>query len=507
MNSLFSYFKTALLIVLLVSVNAQASIIESQLSNNIVVKIAVTDIPTSLSPYGSVSLDAQYSHLFFDPLVRWGQDKKIEYRLLAKLKTVKKDKIRFTLKKKIMFHSGNLLTSNDVIWSFNHALKSKYLRQKLQHNIKIKRVNRYQFDIQTKLTQEQLLDYLTHIFILDSAYYKKNKINQNSAQTALHPPIKTLPLSGTGPYRVASFYAGVNLRVETNISYWQNQPMFKHLNFVKIKSIDSRLYALLAGDVDISEAISNKNINSVHFLDSKKIYQTAPLNTLFLTINEKKSDQFGRETARNAIHLAINQQGMLKHILKGTGAVNSVFKVPSIATSVTQVPVYNTKRAKYLIKEIEVPEQLSLLVMTDETGYIPEVIFALINMLKKVGLQLTVQQVNTAKQWHALQSEYDFLLSTWHSPLMVPENIYQDIFTNSLLSSYIQPLFKEQKGKLTQADKVLLFEQYQRSDRIIPLFSKNDIWATDKQFELEGIFSTNAIPYWHLLAPTQQSSE
>lgn len=497
MQAFSHHSKLALLLFVFLSVTVKASIIDVSPSNQKVVQIAVKEIPFSLSPYASMGLDAQYSHLFFDPLVRWGQNKTLEYRLLAKVKTLKNNKMRFYLKKKIYFHSGNLLTSRDVIWSYHQAIKANYLQGELKQIVNIKRVNEYQFEIETKLTQSQLLDYLSHLYILDSAFYKKNKIVHDTAQSALHPPIKSLPLSGTGPYRIASFYAGVNLRVEANKSYWQNQPMFKTLNFVKIKSIDSRLYALLADDIDMSEAIANKNINSVYLLDDKKTYQTASLNALFLTINENKNNLFERSTARSAIHLAINQRGMLKHILNGTGTIDSALKVNSPDSD---EPTYNTKRSKYLLKKIHAPQQMSLLTMVDKNAHTQEVVIALSNMLKKVGIELQVTEVNNIERWDELQFKYDLLLANWQSPLIETENIYHDIFTNSLLSDYLKVLFKkEDTTTLTLQEKIVLFNQYQVSNKIIPLFTQNEIWATDKHYNLESVFSINAIPYWHLL--------
>jgi peptide/nickel transport system substrate-binding protein len=495
-NRLFSYLKLSTLLALLLLAKASASINDTTFNYQKMVQIAVTDIPFSLSPYASNGLELQYSHLFFDPLVRWGQGENLEFRLLTKLETLKNNKIRFYLKKNIYFHSGNLLTSKDVIWSLNEALKNKYLHLKLQHIIDIKRINEFQFDIKTKLSQDQLLDYLSHLFILDSLYYKNNSIDHNTAQVAISPPVKTLPLSGTGPYRVSSFYAGVNLRVQENVTYWQASPMFKSLNFVKIKSIDSRLYALLAGDIDISEAIANEQINSVYLLDGKQIYQTSSSNALFLMINKKKNDLFEREIVRNAIHLTINQVGMLKHILNGTGSINNTFKID---ISSLEDPLYDAKRAQSIFKKVNAPKILSLLVMVDQNTHTKQVVVALENMFKKVSIQLKITEVKTVERWNKLQSTHDLMLSNWQTSLINKDNIYQSIFTNSTLSTFITLLFNQEKQSLTMQDKIKLFEEYQSSDYIIPLFSQNEIWATDKQFDLHRVFSANAIPYWHLL--------
>lgn len=487
-----------LFVALLLS-QVNASHFETKLGGQKVAQIVVTDIPYSFSPYANIPgrpVNTQYAHLFFDPLVRWGTDRKLQYRLLEKLEPLNNNTIRFHLKEHIYFHSGNPLTSQDVIWSFKAAQSNKYLQRKWQHNVTFTAINNSQFDIQTKLTPAQLLDYLSHLFILDSVYYTNNKIEHNVAQSTLPAPITTLPLSGTGPYRVSSFYAEINLRVQANLSYWGKQPDIKSLNFVKVKSPDSRLYALLADDIDISEAIPSHSINVVEPLDNKKIYEINQKNGLFLILNEKKNKFFKRESVRTAMHLAINQTGILRQILHGSGTIASTLE---ITTETIKQPVYDAKRSKYLIQQVEISKNLSLLVMEDGNMQTEEVTIALTNMFKRVGIKLEVTVVDTVTQWNKLQLESDFMLAAWHSPLINTNNLYQDIFENSYLTNYLQLLFKQYNKALTMQDKIRLFQQYQMTDRIVPLFSKNNIWAAHKQFDLQNVFSVNGLAYWHLL--------
>ena len=493
------YLKAFSLLAILFLSRANASDLDTTISYQKAVKIAVTDIPYSLSPYASERpLDAQYAHLFFDPLVRWGKNKKLEYRLITKIESLKDNKIRFKLKKNIHFHSGNLLTSKDVIWSFNTALNNKYLHRKFQYKIEIIPISNSLFDIQTELTQEQLLDYLSHLFILDSAYYTRNNIKHDVLPSALPPPIEILPLSGTGPYRIASFYPEVNLRVRVSRNYWGNEPRVKSLNFVKVKSMDSRLYALLAGDIDISEEIPSKSLDSIQLLDNKKSYQTSSKNGVFLIINEQKNDFFEKEVTRNSIHQAINQQGIVNHILNGAGSTGETLDITSDSIS----PIYDAKRSAYLLQKFEMPKSLSLLIMGGEGTQYKEIINALENMFKRVGIKLEITEVESVGEWDKLQAEFDLMLSAWHSPLVDADNLYQDIFSNSLISNYIQLLFEQQGRELTMEEKIRLFHQYQLSDRIVSLFSQNKIWASDKHFKLENIFSVNGIAYWHLLTTT-----
>lgn len=493
---LYRYLNVLMLLVFVNISHAKASSVDAQTTSQKVLQIAVTDIPKSLYPYATNALPEQYSHLFFDPLVRWGQQEQLQYRLIEKLETVHDKKTRFYLKKNIYFHSGNLLTSKDVIWSVKKALKKKFLDRKLQNSIKITRINNFQFEVESQLTQAQLLDYLTHVFILDSVYYAKNKIDDNRFQGTLSPPIKQLPLSGTGPYKIVSFYADVHFSVTENTRYWQRGPSVTSINFMKIRSPDSRLYALLANDIDISEDIASKKISSLALSGNKDVYKTSTINTLFLSINQQKNATFTREIARNAIHLAINQSGMLKHILNGTGDIERVFKVNNPSP---QLPAYDVKRAKTILKKISAPRELSLLVMADNPSCTEEVVVALTNMLKKVGITLKITEVSTIAEWKELQFTSDLTLSMWRTSLIEESIIYQDIFTNSLISDYLTIEFDKQEKDITMEDRISLFEEIQSSDKIIPLFSKHKVWAADNHYDLTKLFSINGIPYWHQL--------
>lgn len=489
-----------LLLVVLSNVSLEQKVLADSLQREQKeILIAVSEIPYSLSPYALNTANAladQYSHLFFDPLMRWGINRELEYRLLDKSHRLKNGKIRFYLKKNIFFHSGNQMTTKDVVWSFKEAMSNKYLQRKLQYKIKLTAINTYQFDIETQLTENQLYDYLTHLFVLDSDYYEKHKIDYNFVQSSISQPIKVLPLSGTGPYRVAAFSPALNLRVQASLNYWQDEPTFSKLNFLKIKSPESRLYALLADDVDVSESTAHKNINSVHFLEGKDIYQVESVNALFLIVNDVTNERLKPQTARNAIHLAINQTGILKHILNGMGRVDNTYKLNAPAVL---PPAYDATRAQYLLKKIEAPKELSLLVMPDKSAHTDEVLFTLKNMLHKVGIELKVSKAVNLKQWNAINADYDLLLSMWRSGLIEESNVYQDIFTNSYLSGHISALFSQHSSALTLDEKIQLFEEYQLSDKIIPLFSKNKIWAADNKYDLKEVFSVNAIPYWHRL--------
>jgi len=80
-------FRLLIFIVLLITTSAKANQ-ENKIENE-VVHIAVDDIPLSFYPYGPLPVLDDFSHLFFDPLVRWTDKHQLELRLLEKWKVIK----------------------------------------------------------------------------------------------------------------------------------------------------------------------------------------------------------------------------------------------------------------------------------------------------------------------------------------------------------------------------------------------------------------------------------
>ncbi len=458
------------------------------------VQVGVADLPLSFSPYADQALDLHYAHLFFDPLVRWGKEQQLEKRLLEKWQTLQPGLIRFYLKKNIYFHSGNQLSSADVSWTFAQILKSPQARRFFAGIKVVKPVDQYSFDIHSTLSEAQLLDYLTHFFVLDAKFYQGRQIDLNQAQAIISPQDKQLFISGSGPYKIKAYNAALSLNVISNKDYWQGEAALKELNFIKISSPDSRTFALLADDVAISEAVANHMLATVKLLSSKALVEVHSPNVYFLTVNEAGAAILKQKRVRDAINLAINKEGMLKHIINGMGRVVTLYT--PIGQAEEESPVYDVAKAKTILSKVKLPAKFSLLILNDEKGNTVEVANALMNMLRRVGIKLAITQVTSKEEWNKNLHDYDFSLSAWHSSLLNSDNIYHDLFTDCVLSAYLSDKFKNAKALAEQA---AFFEQMQQSHQIIPLLQQNKTWATDKQYNLPAIFSVNGIPYWHLL--------
>lgn len=468
-----------------------------------VTKIAVAELPKYLSPYADIPLAEQYSHLFFDPLVRWSGAKRIEKRLAKKWNYKQKGRVRFYLKKNIKFHSGYSLTSQDIAWTFKHLQSYKKSKALFSSISKIKVINNVTFDIYTKKTENELLDLLTHFFILDSHFYQKYNISSNQKYGILYPQDKPdkkelLPISGTGPFKINSFNARLYLKVERNNAYWGGNSFFPFLKFLLIKSDQSRVYSLIAGDVAIASKVSNLLIKPIN--QSKKI-SLVPSPYIYRTIlmmNIKKEPALRDENARHGLELAINKKGIVKHILNGYGS--TYFPLLSEHSGnkrvkITQEKTPDLERSKAFLKASSMPNSLSLLVMDTKLGTTKKTINGLFNMFHRVGISLITKTVSTREAWNKNKGIYDLHLIAEESYFVEALNKYNALFKNS----YFAEAFNT-KVNTTEAISIDQYinqvNQTLNEKRIIPLFSQPLLYAADKRFNLSQIFSENGIPYW-----------
>ena len=135
-------------------------------------KLAMDADPVSLDPHVQLSGGMlQYSHIVFDPLVRWSQKMEIEPRLAESWERIDDLTMRFHLRKGVKFHSGNEFTAKDVKFTLDRLKKSQEFKGLFEPFEGATVVDDYTVDIKTKKPYGLVLAMSTYIFPMDSAFY------------------------------------------------------------------------------------------------------------------------------------------------------------------------------------------------------------------------------------------------------------------------------------------------------------------------------------------------
>ncbi len=114
-------------------------------------KLAMDADPVSLDPHVQLSGGMlQYSHMVFDPLVRWTPEGDFEPRLAEKWEVVNDTTTRFYLRKGVKFHSGNPFTADDVVFTLERLKKSDDFKGLFEYFTGAKAVDEHTVDLITK---------------------------------------------------------------------------------------------------------------------------------------------------------------------------------------------------------------------------------------------------------------------------------------------------------------------------------------------------------------------
>ena len=110
----------------------------------------------------------RFSHLAFDPLVRWTKNFQFEPRLATEWEQVDDTTMRMTLREGVTFHSGNPFTAKDVVWTIERLKERPDYRAIFDPVASAEAVDDYTVEITTSEPYPLLLHHATYNLPKDS---------------------------------------------------------------------------------------------------------------------------------------------------------------------------------------------------------------------------------------------------------------------------------------------------------------------------------------------------
>lgn len=118
-------FNKTLLATLVGAAMTGAAVMPMTASADTTLRIGYSADPETLDIHEQLSGGMlRFSHLSFDPLVRWTKDFDFEPRLATDWEQVDATTMRMTLRDDVTFHSGNRFTAEDVVWTIERLKES-----------------------------------------------------------------------------------------------------------------------------------------------------------------------------------------------------------------------------------------------------------------------------------------------------------------------------------------------------------------------------------------------
>jgi peptide/nickel transport system substrate-binding protein len=222
----------------------------------------------------------------------------------------------FNLRDDVTFANGDLLTADDVVFSFTRLQNVQSNPSFLANNItSVTAVD--EATVQMTLAEPSpsfLAEMVNTAFSIanDSEVMAAGGTNADDAgETDTAREFFDQNSAGTGPYLLESWTAQEETVLTRNPNYWGDAPFFDRVIIVNIPEAATQKVALESGDIDLATDLTPDQLTSMRDNDSIEIYQGLDRWTHFLLMN--RDPEIGGPVAdpdvARAIRLALDYEG------------------------------------------------------------------------------------------------------------------------------------------------------------------------------------------------------
>lgn len=399
-------------------------------------RLAMDADPVSLDPQVQLSGGMlQYSHMVFDPLVRWNKDTQIESRLAEKWERQDDLTMRFYLRKGVKFHSGNEFTAKDVVWSLARLKKSGDFKGLFEPFADPVVVDDYTIDIKTKKPYGLLLNMCTYIFPMDSKFYTgtDEKGHPKDAIVKTEWAFANENESGTGKYVVAARDQGQKWVLKAFADYWEKDTgNVDEIILTPISEDATRVAALLAGDVDFIMPVPPQDFDRIDKAEGIKLITMTGSRIITFQINQNRREEFKNVKVRQAMAYAVNNAGIVEKIMKGrAGAAAQNSPKGYQGYNAALQPRFDLEKAKQLMKEAGYEKGFTVTMVAPNNRYVNDekIAEATAAMLSKIGIKVELKTMPKAQYWDQFDLQVaDIQMIGWHSDTEDSANFYEYLY-------------------------------------------------------------------------------
>lgn len=371
--------------------------------------IGVRTETQSMDPHFSyVATSKAAAHHVFDALIMRDEHLKLTPALAISWKHLGGRNWEIKLRPGVKWHDGRPFTAEDVLFTFERARNVPNspapFAQFLSQIEKATSPDPLTLHIVTRSDSPQLLYDLSEIPIV-SKHAGANAVTEdyNSGKAMI----------GTGPFKFVSWKPGGTLELVRNDAYWGGPASFKELSIVAMSNDASRLAALLAGSVDLIDAVPPDAVKTLKANPKFTLWQIQDVYTAYLHLDSHREKspfiraKDGSEIrnplldpkVRQALSLAINRNAIIDRLLYGLGIPAGQLAAPRMHgfnPDLKPAP-YDPKRARALLTEAGYPDGFQMTIHGPNNRYVADaaitqaVAQAVAQMFEQIGISMKVE--------------------------------------------------------------------------------------------------------------------
>ncbi len=484
-------------------------------------RIAVASDPTSLDPFVQLSEESlAYSHWVYDPLIRYRKDMTMEPRLAEKWEQVNPTTWRFYLRKGVKFHSGNGMTSKDIVFTLNRLKASPDFKGLFEPFAEAKPVDDYTVDIITNKPYGLVLNMMTYFFVMDSAFYsgKDERGESKDLVNKTGPSFANANASGTGPFMVVSREQGLHLKLKAFPDYWGPHGNVATMNLQPIKEDATRMASLLANSVDMIMPVPTQDYDKIAADKNFQFVTMGSTRVIIIQMNQQRRKELADKRVREAIIAATDNQGIVAKIMKNRTVIATQQLPEGMDGYVKDLkPRYNLEQAKALLKEAGYDKGLEFTMISPNNRYINDekIAEAFVSMMAKVGIKVSLKTMPRSQYWDEFDARVaDIQLIGWHPDtedagnyteylLMCPDQKtgYGQYNSGMYCNKKVDELALACQTETDPAKRTAMLQEIERiaydDAAFVPLHFEPHAWAASKKLKnFDAILNSMNFPYF-----------
>ena len=462
----------------------------------------------------------QLAHMTHDPLVRWTQELSFEPRLATKWERIDDSTVRFTLREGVKFHSGNPMTAADVKWTFDRMKTSPDFKAILTNFKELKVVDDKTIELITDGPYPLVMHTATYLFPMDSKFYAgKDEAGKDKAEIVKDgASFASTHTSGTGPYTVTSREQGVKVVFDRFADYWDKDSKgnIDQVVMTPIKDNQTRVAALLSGDVDFIAPVAPNEFGQVKDNDKVELVTMPGTRIITLQLNQERRKEFKDLKVRQAIVHAINNEGIVKKIMKGFAtAAGQMNPKGYLGYNESLTPRFDLDKAKKLMSESGFPDGFSVSMMAPNNRYVNDekIAQAVAAMLAKIKIKVDLKTMPKAQYWPEYDKRAaDILMIGWHSDTEDSANFYEFLAmtpdkesgmgaynSGNYSSDFVDEMTMKANKETDNAKRAEMLQSIEKrlydDAAFVPLHWQNLAWASRKGVDIKPIVNAMNFPY------------
>jgi len=355
-----------------------------------------------LLAYDTVPDPANPAVLREDTSVRTDKPNNLALRgVLAEKWELSKDgkKAIFTLREGVRSNHGNLLTAEDVKWTWDRKFALRGLGAFMTSVVSLKRPE--QVKVEGPMTVSFNLDEVNPLLLkqqcnLANPIYDSKKCKEaGGADDPWARKFLQSESAGFGPYRIDKIVRGQQAIFKARADYWGKKPFMDTVIMREVPTSASRLSLLTGGAVDIAQYLQPREYQSLKDNPNAVCDAVNSSYMLWLELNSKMKP-FDNVKVRQAMNYAVPHADIVKTVYYGLAdklTAPMPYIYPMVAPDLVKYD-YNLDTAKKLLAEAGFPMGFKSTLSYNAGDPVQEPIALLYQTaLRKIGVEIELEKL------------------------------------------------------------------------------------------------------------------